>query len=56
MERDQNTLREEEEEEEEEEPYQPAEPINTFSGTLHTNRGKMIQGNEFNSDGGSMTF
>ena len=50
MERDQNTVHEEEE------PYQPAGSINTFSGTFRTNGGKMIQGNEFNSGGGSMTF
>ena len=50
MERDQNTVHEEEE------PYQPAGPMNTFSGTFRTKGGKMMQGNEFNSGGGSMTF
>ena len=49
MERDQNTVHEEE-------PYQPAGSFNTFSGTFRTNGGKMIQGNKFNSGGGSMTF
>ena len=51
MERDQNTVRVEEK------PYQPARSsINTFSGTFDTSGGKMIQGSEFNSGGGSMTF
>ncbi len=50
MERDQNTVREEEKQ------HRPAKSANTFSGTFHTNGGKMIQGSEFNSGGGSMTF
>lgn len=50
MERDQDTVREEEK------PYRPARSVNTFSGTFHTNGGKMIQGSEFNSGGGPMTF
>ena len=50
MERDQNTVRKKEK------PYRSARSINTFSGTFHTSGGKMIQGSEFNSGGGSMTF
>ncbi len=50
IERDQNTLHEEEK------PYRPARSANTFSGTFHTNGGKMIQGSRFNSGGGPMTF
>ena len=50
MERDQNTARVEEK------PYQPARSTNTFSGTFDTSGGKMIQGSEFNSGGGSMSF
>jgi len=50
IERNQNTVHEEEK------PYQPARSVSTFSGTFHTNGGKMIQGSEFNSGGGSMTF
>jgi hypothetical protein len=49
IERDQNTVREEK-------PCQSARSVNTFSGTFYTNEGKMIQGSEFNSEGGSMTF
>ncbi len=41
---------------EKEKPYWPTKSVNTFSGTFHTNGGKMIQGNEFNSGGGSMSF
>ncbi|KAL8907714.1 MAG: hypothetical protein Q9171_005755 [Xanthocarpia ochracea] len=39
-----------------EKPHGPTQPVNTFSGIFNTNGGKMIQGNEFNSGGGSMTF
>ena len=48
--RDQNIVRENEK------PHGPTQPVNTFSGTFNTNGGKMIQGNEFNSAGGPMTF
>jgi len=48
-ERDQNTVRKEK-------PFQPARSVNTFSGTFYTNGAKMIQGSEFNSREGSMTF
>ncbi|KAL9632948.1 MAG: hypothetical protein Q9164_004993 [Protoblastenia rupestris] len=41
---------------EEENLHQPTKLVNTFSGTFHTNGGRIIQGNEFNSMGGSMTF
>ena len=41
---------------EKEKPYWPTKSVNTFSDTFHTNGGKMIQGNEFNSGGGSMSF
>ena len=41
---------------EEEKPCRPTKLVNTFSGRFHTNGGKIIQGNEFNSGGGSMTF
>ncbi|KAL8697121.1 MAG: hypothetical protein Q9201_007298 [Fulgogasparrea decipioides] len=47
---DQNVMREKEK------PYGPTKPVNTFSGTFNTNGGKIIQGNEFNSGGGPMTF
>lgn len=50
IERDQNTVREEEK------LQRPARSANIFSGTFNTGGGKMIQGNEFNSGGGSMTF
>jgi len=48
--RDQNIVREDEKQ------HGPTKSVNTFSSTFHTNGGKMIQGNEFNSGGGSMTF
>ena len=35
---------------------QPTKLANTFSGSFHSNGGKMISGNEFNSGGGSMSF
>lgn len=35
---------------------QSTKSVNTFSGTFNTNGGKMIQGSEFNSGGGSMSF
>lgn len=38
------------------EPHGPTKSVNNFSGTFYANGGKMIQGNEFNSGGGSMTF
>ncbi len=41
---------------EKEKPYWPTKSVNTFAGTFHTNGGKMIQGNEFNSGGGPMSF
>ena len=37
-------------------PNQATKPVNHFSGTFHTNGGKLYQGNEFNSGGGPMTF
>lgn len=37
-------------------PQEPTKAGNIFSGTFITEGGKMIQGNEFNSGGGSMTF
>ena len=37
-------------------PNQAIKPVNNFSGTFHTNGGKLYQGNEFNSGGGPMTF
>ena len=36
--------------------YQPSKTVNTFSGTFNTNGGKIIQGGEFNSGGGPMSF
>ena len=48
--RDQNTIRENEK------PHGPTQPVYTFSGTFNTQGGKMIQGNQFNSGGGPMTF
>ena len=37
-------------------PNKAPKPVNKFSGTFNTNGGKLYQGNEFNSGGGSMTF
>ena len=48
--RDQNIVREEDK------PYRSTKSVNIFSGRFHINGGKIIQGNEFNSGGGSMTF
>lgn len=36
--------------------YRPTELVNTFSGNFHTGGGKMIQGGQFNSRGGPMSF
>ncbi|KAI4120513.1 MAG: hypothetical protein LQ338_006965, partial [Usnochroma carphineum] len=36
--------------------YQPTKLVNNFSGSFHTGGGRIIQGNEFNSGGGPMTF
>ena len=41
---------------EKEHSHRPTKLVNTFSDTIHTNGGKPIQGNEFNSGGGSMNF
>ncbi len=41
---------------EEDKTHRPARSANTFSGTFNTGGGKMIQGSEFHSGGGSMTF
>ena len=49
-ERDQNNVPEGEK------PSRPKKLINNFSGTFYTGGGKVIQGNEFYSGGGSMTF
>ena len=35
---------------------QSTKSVNTFSGTFNTQGGRMIQGSEFSSGGGSMTF
>lgn len=49
-ERDQKLLRDDER------IYQPTRPVNIFSGTFHSQGGRMIQGNQFNSGGGPMSF
>ena len=35
---------------------QPTRLVNTFSGTFNSGGGKMFQGNQFDSKGGSMNF
>jgi len=35
---------------------QPTGSVNTFSGNFHTGGGKMIQGSQFDSRGGPMSF
>ena len=35
---------------------QPTGPVNAFSGTFNSGGGKMFQGNQFDSKGGSMNF
>jgi len=35
---------------------QPTRLVNTFSGTFNSRGGKMFQGNQFDSQGGPMTF
>lgn len=37
-------------------PKQPTRLVNTFSGSFNTGGGKMIQGGEFNSGGGPISF
>ncbi len=37
-------------------PYRPTRLVNTFSGNFNTGGGKLIQGGDFHSGGGSMTF
>ena len=37
-------------------PCQPTRSVNTFSGTFNTGGGKIIQGGDFNSGGGPMSF
>lgn len=37
-------------------PHQPTRLVNTFFGTFNTGGGKIIQGGNFNSGGGSMNF
>lgn len=49
-ERDQKLAREDEK------PHQPARPGNIFSGTFQSEGSKIIQGNQFNSGGGPMSF
>ena len=41
---------------EEDKAHEPTKSFNAFSGTFHSNGGKMIQGNKFNSGGGPMAF